>query len=245
MLSACSGKKEQSAETVPLMVYAAAGTAPAMKEIGAAFTEKTGVPVLFNFANAGALAKQIHEGGTANIFFSANQQWMDYVEKAGKIVPSTRQTLLQDELVLIVPKGKAVSADFTVPKGAQEFTGKFAVGDQSTPLGIYAKQAFTKLGWWEPLQSQLCAADVISKVLNYVVLGEADVGVVFHSVATAAGDKVDIIGTVPAGLHDPVRFPIAACTLANPSTDAFLKFIKSPEAEAAFKKYGWTLYKGE
>jgi len=238
-----SCKKE--IEETPLMIYAAAGTAPAMKEIGAAFTEQTGVPVVFNFANAGSLARQIDEGGDAHIFFSANEKWMDYVEEKGKTVPSTRQILLQDTMVIIVPKGKGLNVDFTKPKGDQEFTGKFSIGDQSTPLGIYAKQAFTKLGWWKPLQSHLCVGDVISKVLNYVVLDEADAGIVFRSVAISSGGKVKIIGDIPTDLHKPIRFPIAACTRRHPYTDDFLQFVKGPEAEISFKKYGWTLYKGD
>jgi molybdate transport system substrate-binding protein len=243
MVAAC-GKKEGD-EIPALTVYAAAGTAPAMKEIGRAFTEKTGVPVVFNFANAGALAKQICAGGDANIFFSANEKWMDYVEKAGKTDPATRDILLQDTMVIIVPKGKSLDVDFTKPRGDQQFTGRFSIGDQSTPLGIYARQAFMKLGWWGALQAQLSVADVISKVLNYVVLDEADAGVVFRSVAVSAGDKVDIVGEMPTDLHAPIRFPIAACTLPHLYTDDFLQFVKGPEAEADFKKYGWTLYKGE
>jgi molybdate transport system substrate-binding protein len=228
-----------------LMIYAAARTAPAKNELGAAITDETRLPVTVNFANAGMLAKQLSAGGEADLFFSANEQWMNYAEKEGKIIPSTRRTILQDELVLIVPKGQMLAVDFTQPKGAQEFDGKFAVGESSTPIGIYSRQAFTKLGWWEPLQPHLCTADVVPKVLNYVLLGEADVGVVFRSVASVAAGKVDVVGTIPSALHDPVLFPIAACSLANPATEAFLSFITGPQAEAAFKKFGWTRYKGE
>jgi molybdate transport system substrate-binding protein len=241
LLAAC-GKNPAAPTAEPLMVYAAAGTAPAMKAIAAEFTRQTGVEVIFNFANAGVLAKQITNGGTANIFFSANEKWMDYVAEQGKIVPETRRVLLRDEMVIIVPKGRTLSVDFTQPADGQTFAGNFAIGDQSTPLGIYARQAFTQLGWWTPLQNQLCVGDTVNKVLHYVVLDEADAGVVFHSVASCAADQVTIVATVPVGLHKPIRFPIAACTRPPPQATAFLAFTDSPAARTIFKKKGWTLW---
>ena len=236
LLAACGKAPETNA---PLTIYAAAGTAPAMKEIAGEFTRQTGTEIIFNFANAGVLAKQIENGGEANIFFSANAKWMDYAQDKGKIVPETRKVLLENEMVIIVPKGKSVPADFTKPAESQTFESKFAIGDQSTPLGIYAKQAFTKLGWWGPLQTHLCVGETVNKVLNYVVLDEADVGVVFRSVASCVPDKVDIVATVPAELHKPIRFPIAACTASHPQTMAFLDFTESDYAQNIFKKQGW------
>ena len=242
LLSACEKAPDQKI-TQPLSIYAAAGTAPAMKEIAAEFTRKAGTPITFNFANAGVLAKQIESGGEAHIFFSANAKWMDYVQEKGKIIPSTRKVLLENEMVIVVPKGKSVAVDFTKPAAGQVFDGNFAIGDQSTPLGIYAKQAFTKLGWWEPLQSHLCVGDTVNKVLNYVVLDEADCGIVFRSVASCAADKVDIVATIPPELHKPIRFPIAACNRPHLQTQAFLEFIESDYAQKVFTKQGWNLCK--
>ena len=241
-LSACSPVKTEKAEAA-LSVYAAAGTAPAMKEIAAEFEKRTGTKIIFNFANAGVLAKQIENGGEAHIFFSANNKWMDYVQEKGLITPETRKVLLENEMVIIVPKGKAIAVDFTQPAAEQRFNGKFAIGDQSTPLGIYAKQAFTKLGWWEPLQNHLCVGETVNKALNYVALDEADAGIVFRSVASCAADKVDIVASIPAELHKPIRFPIAACKTTHPQANAFLEFTESTYAQNIFKKYGWNLCK--
>jgi molybdate transport system substrate-binding protein len=242
LLAAC-GKTPQEQAATPLFVYAAAGTAPAMKEIAALFTRQSGTDVVFNFANAGMLAKQIEQDGTAHIFFSANEKWMDYIADKGKIVPHTRKILLTDELVIIVQKGKKRSVDFTQPAANQFFEGHFAVGDQSTPLGIYARQALSTLGWWDRLQNHLCVGDTVNKALNYVVLDEADVGVVFHSVASCTTGQVDIVAIIPSHLHDPIRFPIAACTTPHPQAEAFLAFTETPEACTIFKKYGWNLCK--
>lgn len=240
--------------TEPVRVFAAAGTAPAMKEIAAEFTKKTGTRVVFNFANAGVLARQITSGAPFDLFFSANEKWMDVVADAAAIDPETRTVLLENELVIIVPHGKSASPEFAgllknigvqAPPAfnawnCQKFTGRFATGDLSTPLGIYAKQAFEKLGWWEPLQGHLCAGDTVNKALNYVALGEADAGVVFRSVAMCAADRVDIVAEIPAELHRPIRFPIAAATDAGPEALRFLKALQQGAAFRSFIKFGWT-----
>jgi len=238
LLCACSKEDEKT----PLMVYAAAGTAPAMKEIGAAFTAQTGIPVVFNFANAGFLARQICHEDKAHVFFSANEKWMDYVEQAGRIVPSSRQILLQDVMVVVVPKGKNLAVDLTKPRREQTFDGWFVIGDQTTPLGIYAKQALTQLDWWETLKAHRVEATTVTAVLNYVVLDEVDAGIVFRSVASCSADKVEIVAQMPEELHKPIRFPVAACKNYHPASNRFLGFLKSDVARKAFSSYGWTLY---
>jgi molybdate transport system substrate-binding protein len=223
-------------------VFAAAGTAPAMKEIASEFTKQTGVRVVFNFANAGVLARQINAGAPFDLFFSANEKWMDCVEEAGAIDSATRIVLLTNELVIIVPKGRPMLVDFSMPCAGQTFAGRFATGDSSTPLGIYAQQAFEKLGWWEPLQGHLCAGDTVNKALNYVALGEADVGVVFRSVATCASNRVDLVATIPAELHTPIRFPIAAAANARGEALQFWAVLQGEPARCIFKKYGWSRF---
>jgi molybdate transport system substrate-binding protein len=225
-----------------LCIFSAAGTAPAMKEIAAEFTRQTGTPVVFNFANAGVLARQIIAGVPFDLFFSANDKWMDVVADAGAIDPATRIVLLEDELVIIVPRGQPVVLDFSKPWKNETFAGRFATGDSSTPLGIYAREAFTNLGWWEPLQPHLCVGDTANKALTYVALGEADAGVVFRSIASCAAGRVDIVAGIPARLHHAVHFPIAAATGASPAALRFLQEVQSETAAGIFKKYGWTIW---
>ena len=238
LISACSRKEGNE----PLCVYAAAGAAAAMKEIGAAFSAATGVPVVFNFANAGVLARQICHEDKAHVFFSANEKWMDYAEEAGKIDSASRQILLQDVMVVVVPEGRELCVDLTKPHLGQDFAGWFAVGDQTTPLGIYAKQALTRLDWWDTLQAHMVEANTVMAVLNYVALGEADAGVVFRSVASCYADKVDVVAEVPTQLHKPIRFPVAACNNPHAYAADFIRFLKSEVARSSFSKYGWTLY---
>lgn len=244
LLSAFCGRSP-SAGDKPLCIFAAAGTAVTMKEVAAEFTQKTGTPVVFNFANSGLLAKQIDSGATAHIFFSANEKWMDFVAEKGLIDPATRRGLLVNEMVLVVPKGKTIAVDFTQPAANQTFSGNFAIGDQSSPAGIYAKQALSKLGWWAPLRQHFCVGDTVIKTLNYVACKEADVGLVYRSVALCAQDRVDVVGVIPATLHEPIRFPIAASHLPHPRTAEFLQFIQSPMVQKIFTTYGWNLCKQE
>ncbi|QBG48116.1 molybdate ABC transporter substrate-binding protein [Verrucomicrobia bacterium S94] len=218
-----------------LSVFAAAGTAPAMKEIAADYTRRTGTAVVFNFANSGILARQIAAGADFDLFFSANEKWMNYIERKGLINPATRTSLLSTDMVIVVPEGASTDFNLSAPE-----IGRLAVGDQATPIGIYTKQAFTRLGCWDALQPHLCVGDTVNKVLNYVALGEADAGVVFRSVAFYASNRVDIVETVPPELHAPIRFPVAASTADAPGSQDFIAFLQSPYATSTFRKYGWT-----
>lgn len=220
--------------TQALHIFTAAGTAPAMKEISNCYTMQTGTPILFNFANAGILAKQITAGAEFDIFLSANEKWMDYVVEQKAIDRSSRFVLLENEMVVIVPKGRSTQIDLTQP-----FKGRFATGDQATPLGIYARQAFMKLHCWKSLEPHLCVGDSVNKTLNYVALGEADAGVVFRSVAYCASNEVDIAYAIPRDLHAPIHFPVAASCTASPEALHFLQFLQSPQAQVCFEKYGW------
>ncbi|MEI6891676.1 MAG: molybdate ABC transporter substrate-binding protein [Pontiella sp.] len=223
-----------AALNAPLRLFAAAGTAASMKEIAREFTLETGIPVWFNFSNSGILAKQISAGAEFDLYISANEKWMDYVKQQHLIHAGSRFVLLQNELVIIVPKGHSPDINLSAPN-----VERFAIGDKATPIGIYAKQAFTELGCWELLKPKLCVADTVSKVLNYVALEEADAGIVFRSIAFCSSNQVDIACAVPAALHDSIRFPIATATDPRKGTEKFLQFVQSSKARDIFTKYGW------
>lgn len=226
-------------ESSRITVFAGAGTAPVMNRQAEVFTEETGIRVIYNYANAAQLAKQLEAGTPADVFLSANRKWMNYAVEKGCINTSTCSDLLTTDLVIIVPKGRPVDVDFCQPRGEQKFSGRFAIGDPGfSPLGIYAEQSFRKLGWWDELEPHFVTADTINKVLHYVELSEADAGVVFRSVA-ALSDNVDVVGVLPANTHKPVRFPVAECRDASPLAVRFIDFLKSPKAADIFTEYGW------
>lgn len=235
LLSGC-----KKPEAKPVVVFAAAGTAPAMKEIAALFEKETGARVRFNFANAGVLAKQLGSGAAADLFFSANEKWMDFAADKGVIRPETRVDLLSNRLVVVEPRMNTNRRDFRLRERMQSYR-RVAVGDPVTPVGIYTEQALSKCGCWACVASKACRGDTVQKVLNFVALGEADAGVVFQSVAVCSADKVDLVGVIPAELHKPIRFPVAACSGVTADGLKFLAFLKSAPAGEIFEKFGWNV----
>lgn len=217
-----------------LIVLAAASTTDAMNEIGTLFAAKSGHTVQFSFGSAGALARQIQSGAPADVFLSANEQWMDALEKDEKINPATRINLLSNRLVLIAPKGKKVVLD-------EHFSGRLATGDmQSVPAGMYAKQMLETYGWLEALKPRLVSCDSVRNVLFFVERGEVDAGIVYSTDAKIS-DRVTVVTVFPEESHDPIRYPAAVCDASAHSDSAreFLAFLQSPEAAENFDRYGF------
>jgi molybdate transport system substrate-binding protein len=217
-----------------LVVLAASSTTEAMNEIGALFTEKSGHTVQFGFGSAGALVRQIQSGAPADVFISANEQWMDTLAKDGKIDAATRTDLLANRLVLIAPKGKEVVLD-------EHFSGRLAVGEmQSVPAGMYAKQMLEKYGWFEALKPRLISCDSVRNVLFFVERGEANAGIVYATDAKIS-DRVTVVMIFPEESHDPIRYPAAVCRASKRPEVArdFMAFLMSPEAGEIFKRYGF------
>jgi molybdate transport system substrate-binding protein len=236
-----AGRRTAAPAPASLVVFCAAGVAPAMRDIGRAFAEQTGVDVMFNFANAGVLAHQLEAGGQADVFLSANAKWMDYAQGKGVVVSDSRFDLLKNRLVIIVPKGHALGVDLSKPYGGTAFAGRFSMGDPKvTPLGIYAKMCFEKLGWWQTLETCSCIADTAPKALSYVELNEADAGVMFESIARGS-QKVEIVATLSETLHKPIVFPVARCTRATPEAATFLDFLTGEKAREIFNRHYWRM----
>lgn len=217
-----------------LIVLAAASTTDAMNEIGTLFTKQSGHSVQFSFGSSGALARQIQNDAPADLFLSANEQWMDTLAAAGKINPAMRTDLLKNRLVLIAPTGRSAVLD-------TNFTGRLAVGNlESVPVGMYAKQALEKMGLLEALKPRMVSCDSVRNVLFFVERGEVDAGIVYSTDAKIS-DRVAVVSVFPEELHDPVHYPAAVCTGSKHPEPAFefLKFLQSPEAAEIFKRYGF------
>ena len=227
-----------------ITVFAAASLTNALAGIGNAYKAKTGTDVTFSFASSSTLAKQIEAGAPAQIFASADTQWMDDVEKKGLVEPSTRANVLGNELVLIAPKDSVLSMqtisralDWTKLLGAD---GRLSVGDPDhVPAGIYAKEALTNLGAWGLLGTRLARAEDVRGALAFVERGEAPIGIVY---ATDAGvsAKVKIIGTFPPDSHAPIVYPFAILKgQASQDVRAFFAYATGPDGMAVFRKYGF------
>jgi molybdate transport system substrate-binding protein len=237
---ACESKKTASSPPT-LTVFAAASTTEIITDAAARYEKSTGVHVATSFASSATLAKQIKEGAKADLFLSADEDWMNDLAAAGSIQPDTRTDLLANSLVLIAPKGKALqvtlSKDFDISKAP---ITRLALADPTyVPAGRYAKEALTSLAWWDALKNKIVPAQDVRAALRLVELGEADAGVVYSTDAKAS-DKVEVVGQFPKDSHKSIRYPIAACSNAGPEATKFIAFLRTPEVAVVFQARGFT-----
>jgi len=243
LLFAFSGCAPKSPGPENLTVSAAVSLKDAFTEIGELYKTKTGRGVGFNFGASGALQKQIETGAPVDLFASAGASQMDELAKKSLIDAATRRDFAQNTLVLIVPKDSKLNAaafsDLTKP----EFR-KIAAGNPKTvPAGQYTEQVFEKINLKNELQPKLIFAEDVRQVLDYVVRGEVDAGIVYGSDAFVAGEKVRIAATVPEASHPPIRYPLAIVRDSRQKTAAqeFIELVLSAEGQAVLKKYGFTI----
>jgi molybdate transport system substrate-binding protein len=226
-----------------LTVFAAASLTDAMRDIAKAW-EAGGHPKLrLNFAASSTLARQMEQGAVANIFASADNQWMDYAQQKDLIVNDTRRTLLGNDLVLVMARDRVQKQQIEPGWDIMKLfgpDGRLALGDPSNvPAGIYAKQALTRLGLWEKVQPRVASADSVRSALLLVERGEAPAGIVYATDA-AVSPGAAIAGVFPENTHDPVVYPFAITRAGDtPEARALLAFLAGPEAGAIFAKRGF------
>ena len=237
----------QKTETATLTIFAAASLKNALDEAAAAYQKETGVNTAISYAASSALAKQIEQKAPADIFISADLDWMDYVAKANLIAADTRANLLGNRLVLIAPADKPVNLkiakDFKIAEALGD--GKLAVADvKAVPAGKYAKAALEKLGVWAAVEPKIAQAENVRAALAFVARGEAPLGVVYKTDA-AAEPKVKVVDTFPEDTHPPIVYPIAvtAGAAAPDAAKAFVAYLKGPAASAIFEKQGFSIQK--
>src|SRR5260221_9606483 len=232
-----------SAEDKTLTVFAAASMKNAVDDMAAAFTAKTGVKVAASYAASSALAKQIEQGAPADIFVSADTDWMDYATLKTTINEPTRVNLLGNSIVLIAPKDSkidhvTIGQGFDLAKLAGD--SKIATGDvKAVPVGKYAKAALQKLGAWQAAEPKFAMAESVRAALTLVARGEAALGIVYATDAKVE-PGVKIVGTFPPDSHPPIIYPVAATTTAKTEAADYLAFLKSPAAKTILEKYGFT-----
>ena len=231
------------AEEKTLIVFAAASMKNALDDIDAAFTAKTGTKVSASYAASSTLAKQIEQGAPADIFVSADTDWMDYATAKKTIDEASRVNLLGNSIVLIAPKDSTIDnvtigPGFDLAKLAGD--GKIATGDvKAVPVGKYAKAALEKLGSWQAAETKFAMAESVRAALTLVARGEAALGIVYATDAKVE-PEVKIVGTFPADSHPPIVYPVAATTSAGAGAANYLAFLQSQAAKTIFEKYGFT-----
>lgn len=227
-----------------ITVFAAASLTNAMNEISEQFQKESKVEVVSSYASSSTLARQIEQGAPANLFISADQQWMDYAIDKQLMVENTRYTLLGNELVLIAPKdSKIEKVDVNKQTDWKKLLdgGRLAVGDPDhVPVGIYAKEALNYLGAWDTVNPMLARTNNVRSGMALVERDEAPLGIVYGSDAVAS-QKVKVVGIFPADSHKPVEYPMAIVKdQDNKATRDFYEYLKTPAASEVFKRYGFT-----
>jgi molybdate transport system substrate-binding protein len=225
----------------PVTVFAAASLTDSLKAVAEAYKTKTGSKITLSFGASSTLARQIEQGARADIFLSADSDWMDYLQKKGLI--AGRQDLLGNRLVLV-----ASPAIKRVPRIAPGFDlagalggGRLALADPaSVPAGKYAKAALTSLGVWNSVASKVALAENVRVALEYVARGEAPYGIVYATDARAVPD-LHVVGVFPKDSHPPIVYPAALTKSASPSAKLFLDFLGSAQARAIFERAGFIL----
>lgn len=244
LVSSLVGSTAGSAQQHQLVIFAAASLKNALDEANAAYKRDNGQETTTSYAASSTLAKQIEARAPADIFISADLDWMDYLAKKSLIKPDTRVNLLGNQLVLIAPANSTVKLDIAPNFALAQAlaNGRLAIADPgAVPAGKYGKAALETLGVWSSVADQLAPAENVRAALLLVSRGEAPLGIVYRTDAVA--DKgVKILAPFPENTHPPIIYPIAAVAAStNPGDTSYIAYLRSPAARAVFEKQGFTV----
>jgi molybdate transport system substrate-binding protein len=229
------------AQKPELLVFAAASLTNVLGDLSTSWTSSSGVPVKLSFAASPVLARQIEAGGQADVFISADQEWMDYLAQRGLLEKSTRRNLVGNQLVLIAPADSTlnlkIAPGFDI-LGALK-GGRLATGDPDTvPVGKYARSALVSLGVWDDLAGRLVRADNVRGAMMFVSRGEVPLGIVYTTDALI-DKKVRIVDTFPENTHAPITYPGAGIKRGRSEGVAYLRYLGGADAAATWKKFGF------
>jgi molybdate transport system substrate-binding protein len=253
VLSACgeravpAGERAADASSRPLVVFAAASLKESMDAVAEAYRAETGQPVQLAYAASSALARQLEQGAPADVFVSADLEWMDWLQARDLIDPISRTDLLGNTLVLVAPANGPAQPLVLIP-GTNLLPllgdrGRIALGlTASVPAGKYAKAAFESLGMWDTLAPRVAESDNVRAALLLVARGEAPLGVVYASDALAE-PRVKVLATFPEESHPPIVYAVARVTGDAQVEDAtrFIDWLQSDAAGAIFRRHGFLL----
>jgi len=228
-----------AAETVT--VFAAASLRDALDENVRAYQAGSRDRIVVSYAASPALAKQIESGAPADIFISADLDWMDYLEQRRLIKTATRRNLLKNRLVLIAPADSRVTVNIApgFPLANILGSGRLAMANpDSVPAGKYGKASLEALGVWKDVQSKVAPAENVRAAMVLVSRGEAPLGIVYRTDA-AVDPKVRVVAEFPESSHPPIIYPAAVTVTGKGAAEAFLGSLSKPPARAVFEKYGF------
>ena len=226
-----------------LTVFAAASMKNALDDVNAAFTKATNIKVVASYAASSALMKQIEEGAPADVFASADLDWMDYGSQKKVIRDDTRVNLLGNKLVLIAPKDSKIN-NVSIVRGFDLAgligDGRITTGDvRSVPVGKYAKAALEYLRVWAWVERKFAMVENVRAALTLVARGEAVLGIVYETDAKVE-PNVKMVGVFPNESHPEIIYPLALTVTAKPEAAQYLAFVRSQAAKTVFEHYGFT-----
>ena len=240
VLEAASGASAEE----KLTVFAAASLKNALDSINAACAADVGEEATISYAASSALAKQIEQGAPADVFMSADRDWMKYLADRNLIQPDTETELLGNAIVLVAPADSTASTEIAdgFDLAGLLGDGKLAMANvDSVPAGKYGKAALEKLGVWPSVESKVAQAENVRAALALVSTGEAPLGIVYKTDAVA-DKKVKVVGTFPANSHPEIVYPVARTAESkDDDTPAFLACLKSEKAKALFEEQGFAV----
>jgi molybdate transport system substrate-binding protein len=231
----------QSTGPGPITIFAAASLKNALDKAAADYAKETGTaPAKISYAASSTLARQIEQGAPADLYISADSDWMDYLASKGLIQKPSRTDLFTNHLALIAPKGSAVKLDIRrgFPLAGALGQGRLAMAGPDVPAGKYGEASLTALGVWDQVKEKTARGENVRATLQFVARGEAPLGIVYDTDALSE-PQVKIVGLFPDTSHPRIVYPGAAIT-ANRQAAAFLAWLHGPKGAAAFRPFGFT-----
>ncbi len=232
----------------PVTVFGAASLKTALDAISESWSQEEGRQATVSYAGSSALARQIEEGAPADLFISADLDWMAYLAERNLVDSASERRLLGNRIVLVAPADSSV--DLSIAPG---FDLAGALGDgrlamaniDAVPAGRYGKAALETLGVWDGVADKVAQAENVRAPLQFVALGEAPLGIVYQTDATVE-PGVRVVGTFPEDSHEPIIYPAAlTAASANPDAAAFLDYLQGDAARAIFEEQGFTVLAGD
>ncbi|KJY83855.1 molybdate transporter [Vibrio galatheae] len=225
-----------------LRVYAASSMTNVVNELVTQFEANQPVAVSKVYGGSASLARQIAQGAPADIYISANQQWMEYLQGQGVVGSDAVTNLASNRLVVIAPEGEKVPFELSDSESWLAELGEFrlAIGQpNAVPAGMYAKEALVNLGVWQMLESRLAPTNNVRIALTLVERSETPLGIVYQTDAMQSQES-QIVAVLPAKLHTRIVYPMAVLN-EKPQTKAFAEFLSSRQAQNVLLSYGFSL----
>lgn len=250
LLAACTGGETASPtadspndrSNVTLTVAAAADLIPAFEELGAVFTEQTGIMIAFNFGSTGQLTQQIEQGAPVDVFAAANRAYIDELNQAGLVIPDTVALYAQGRLTIWTRTDSPLT--FTaIDDLTQPGVNRIAIANpEHAPYGVAARETLETAGLWDTLQPRLILGENIAQTLQYAETGNVDVALVALSLSIATGDEGRYV-LIPAELHNPLNQALAVINRTEYEAEArqFALFVNSAAGREIMRRYGFIL----